>query len=134
MRSRLVGFVGERLFSRRNVVLDAGHVEIDELDGRYLETTCDFDAGYYWFDQLSRVGFFIDKVLALQALVDPETGILGQDTEADVRGFQINFASTGDGSGTANKSSRSGTTATRTADRPRHKIAHPTRFAISESA
>ena len=30
---------------------------------------------------------------ALQTLVDPQTFILGQDTEADVRGFQINFAS-----------------------------------------
>ncbi len=67
---------------------------VDELDGRYLATTWDFDAGYYWFDQLDRVGYFVDKVLALQALVDPETGILGQDTDADVRAFQINFAST----------------------------------------
>lgn len=69
-------------------------LEIDELDGRYLTTDWDFDAGYYWFDQLERTGFFLDKALAMQVLVDPETSLLGEDTEADVRAFSINFATT----------------------------------------
>ena len=72
----------------------APEFEIDGVEGRYLSTSWNFDAGYYWFDQLERVGFFIDKVLALQSLLDPETAFLGKDTDADVRGFQINFAST----------------------------------------
>lgn len=71
----------------------APELEIDSVDGRFLETSWDFDAGFYWFDQLDRVGFTIDKMLAILALTDPETNFLGKDTDADLRAFQINFAS-----------------------------------------
>jgi hypothetical protein len=67
---------------------------VDGYDGRYLETTWDFDAGYFWFDQLERVGYFYDKVLALEVLTDPTTYFLGRDTDADIRRYQLNFAST----------------------------------------
>ncbi|MFO0712049.1 MAG: zinc-dependent metalloprotease [Sandaracinus sp.] len=66
---------------------------VNALDGRYLETTWDFDAGYFWFDQLSRVGYFYDKLAALLVLTDPTTYFLGRDTDADIRRYQINFAS-----------------------------------------
>lgn len=66
---------------------------INALDGRYLETTWNFDAGYFWFDQLERVGYFYDKLAALIVLTDPTTYFLGRDTDADIRRYQINFAS-----------------------------------------
>lgn len=66
---------------------------INAIDGRYLETTWDFDAGYFWFDQLERVGYFYDKLAALIVLTDPTTYFLGRDTDADIRRYQINFAS-----------------------------------------
>ena len=68
-------------------------VSVSPFDGRALETTWDFDAGYYWFDQLDRAGYYYDKILALQVLVDPRTNFLGRDTAADVRRYQINFYS-----------------------------------------
>src|SRR5690606_13144226 len=68
-------------------------VRVDGYDGRYLETTWDFDAGYFWFDQLERVGYFYDKAYALIALADPTTYFLGRDTDADIRRYQLNFAS-----------------------------------------
>jgi hypothetical protein len=68
--------------------------EVDGFDGRFLETTWDFDAGYFWFDQLERVGYFYDKILALMVLADPTTYFLGRDTDADIRRYQLNFAST----------------------------------------
>ena len=68
-------------------------VTVDDFDGRALETTWNFDAGYYWFDQLERVGYFYDKVLALQLLVDPRTNFLGRDTSADVRRYAISYHS-----------------------------------------
>jgi hypothetical protein len=68
--------------------------EVGIPDGRYLETTWDFDAGYYWFDQLDRAGFFYDKILALQVLSDPETFFVGKDTASDVRGYALNFHTT----------------------------------------
>lgn len=67
---------------------------VDGFDGRFLETTWNFDAGYFWFDQLERVGYFYDKVLALIALADPTTYFLGRDTDSDIRRYQLNFAST----------------------------------------
>ncbi|MDW8363628.1 MAG: zinc-dependent metalloprotease [Myxococcales bacterium] len=71
-----------------------GDVTVDSFDGRPLDTTWDFDAGYYWFDQLERVGYYYDKALALWVLTDPETHFLGRDTAADVRQYQINYYTT----------------------------------------
>jgi hypothetical protein len=67
---------------------------INAFDGRYIDTTWNFDAGYYWFDQINRVGYFYDKVIALAVLTDPTTHFIGRDTDADIRRYQINFAST----------------------------------------
>jgi hypothetical protein len=63
-------------------------------DGRFLETTWNFDEGYYWFDQLERVGFYYDKVLALETLTDPQAYFIGQDEASDIRGFAISFHTT----------------------------------------
>ncbi len=73
---------------------DLVSARVDGFDGRFLETTWDFDAGYFWFDQLERVGYFYDKVLAIEVLADPTTYFLGRDTDADIRRYQLNFAST----------------------------------------
>lgn len=70
-----------------------GGVLVDPFEGRALETTWDFDAGYYWFDQLDRAGYYYDKILAIYMLVDPETHFLGRDTSADVRRYQISYYS-----------------------------------------
>jgi hypothetical protein len=68
-------------------------VDIDITDARYLETTWNMDAGYFWFDQLERVGFFYDKIIALMTLTDPTTYFVGRDTDSDIRRYQISFAS-----------------------------------------
>ena len=67
---------------------------VDGFDGRQIETTWDFEAGYFWFDQLERVGYFYDKILALMTLADPTTYFIGRDTDADIRRYQLSFAST----------------------------------------
>ncbi len=67
---------------------------INAFDGRYIDTTWNFADGYYWFEQINRVGYFYDKVVALEVLTDPTTHFIGRDTDADIRRFQINFAST----------------------------------------
>ncbi len=72
----------------------AGTHRINAFDGRYIDTTWNFDDGYYWFDQIQRVGYFYDKVVALEVLTDPETHFIGRDTDADIRRYQINFGST----------------------------------------
>lgn len=81
---------GTQVFVASNSLLAS---RINAIDGRYLETTWDFDAGYFWFDQLERVGYFYDKLAALIVMTDPTTYFLGRDTDADIRRYQINFAS-----------------------------------------
>ncbi|MEZ4255009.1 MAG: zinc-dependent metalloprotease [Polyangiales bacterium] len=68
--------------------------EVPFPDGRYFETTWDFNAGYYWIDQLDRTGYFYDKILALETLADPQAYFFGADEAADLRAFQINFHTT----------------------------------------
>ncbi len=62
-------------------------------EGRYPDTSWDFDQGYFWDDAVERVGYFHDKVLAMESLFDPRTYFLGQDSASDLRGFRVNFAS-----------------------------------------
>jgi hypothetical protein len=74
-------------------VMTLGSVRIDDGDGRPLETTWDVDHGYYYFENIDRVGFYYDKVLALQVMTDPRAYFVAQDTAPDVRKYQINFYS-----------------------------------------
>ncbi len=69
-----------------------GSRTVNAFDGRAIDTTWNFDDGYYWFDQIERVGYFYDKVVALEVLTDPTTHFIGRDTDADIRRYQINFA------------------------------------------
>jgi len=62
-------------------------------EGRYPDTSWDYEQGYFWDDAVERIGYFHDKVLAMESLFDPRTYFLGQDTAADLRGFRVNYAS-----------------------------------------
>ena len=67
---------------------------VNALDGRFTETTWNFDNGFYWRDQLERVGYTYDKISALTALTDSTANFVGRDTDSDVRRFQLSFATT----------------------------------------
>jgi hypothetical protein len=60
-------------------------------DGRYLQTSWDYDSGYYWYEQITHVGTFLDKIAALIELTDPETSFVGKDESSDLRQFAINY-------------------------------------------
>jgi len=64
-------------------------VGIDE--GRYLATDWNYDEGYFWDEVVHHVGYFTDKTLAMEALFDPTTYFLGQDTAADLRRYRVNY-------------------------------------------
>ena len=61
--------------------------------GRAFESTYNFDAGFWWYEQLSRVGSYYDKMLALDAFSDPELLLITRDTPTDLRLFQLSFYS-----------------------------------------
>ncbi len=71
----------------------AEDLRIGLSEGRYPDTSWDYEQGYFWDDAVERVGYFHDKVLAMESLFDPRTYFLGQDTAADLRGFRVNYAS-----------------------------------------
>lgn len=58
---------------------------------RFLTTSWEYDSGYFWYDRVSHVGVFLDKVAAMYELTDPETGFLGKDAGADLRQYAINY-------------------------------------------
>jgi hypothetical protein len=68
-------------------------VAIGLLDGKYIDTTWDFDAcGYYWSDECqSRIGYFIDKTVALDILSQSQAYFTGRDTNTDVRRYAIGY-------------------------------------------
>ncbi len=59
--------------------------------GRYFETSWEYDSGYFWYERIHHVGSFNDKVTAIALLCDPETFFLGKDVAADSRQYAINF-------------------------------------------
>jgi hypothetical protein len=59
--------------------------------GRYFETSWEYDSGYFWYERIHHVGSFNDKVSALSLLVDPTTYFLGKDVAADSRQYAINY-------------------------------------------
>jgi hypothetical protein len=71
----------------------AGTVNVGLLDGKYSTTTWDFDGcGYYWADECqTRIGYFLDKTYAIEALTDSQAYFTGRDTSTDVRLYAIGY-------------------------------------------
>lgn len=63
------------------------------IDGKYLDTTWDFGGcGYFWGDECqSRIGYFIDKTIALDLLTQSQAYFTGRDTTTDVRKYAIGY-------------------------------------------
>jgi len=60
-------------------------------EARFFSTEWDYDSGYFWYERISHIGNFVDKVAALSQLTDPETSFLGADQASDVRQYSINY-------------------------------------------
>jgi hypothetical protein len=70
-----------------------GSVAVGLLDGKYINTTWDFDGcGYYWADECqTRIGYFVDKTVALDVLSQSQAYFTGRDTSTDVRKYAIGY-------------------------------------------
>ena len=73
--------------------LNAGATIVGLLDGKYIDTTWDFTGcGYYWADECqTRIGYFVDKTVALDELSDSQAYFIGRDTSTDVRKYAIGY-------------------------------------------
>lgn len=63
------------------------------LDGKFNDTTWDFNnCGYYWADECqTRIGYFVDKTVALDVLSESQAYFTGRDTSTDVRKYAIGY-------------------------------------------
>jgi hypothetical protein len=68
----------------------------DITNGRYF-TTSWYDTnfkqgcGYEWHECLHHMGFYIDKILSMETLSDPQTYFVARDTAEDIRQWRISF-------------------------------------------
>ena len=72
----------------------------DITNGRYYSTAWSYgyngerDCGYYWYDCLHHMGYYLDKIMAIQALTDSETYFVARATPEDIREWKVGFFST----------------------------------------
>ena len=66
---------------------------IGMIDGKFIDTTWDFTGcGYFWGDECqTRIGYFIDKTVALDELSQSQAYFTGRDTSTDVRKYAIGY-------------------------------------------
>ena len=86
--------VGNKLWTQLSEELveysDARTIFLDQ--GRFIETTWDYNCGYYWADECQqRIGYFVDKTLALDVLSWSQAYFTGRDTSVDVRRYAIGY-------------------------------------------
>lgn len=82
-------YLGKSLFS-------GAPYNTDVVGGRYFTTTWwddggDDACGMYWWECLHHFGFYLDKMMALEALTDAQTYFVARDTAEDIREWRINF-------------------------------------------
>ncbi len=63
------------------------------IDGKYSATTWDFEGcGYYWADQCqTRIGYLLDKMVAIDVMSQSQAYFTGRDTATDVRRYAIGY-------------------------------------------
>jgi hypothetical protein len=66
---------------------------IDMIDGKYPDTIWDFQGcGYYWAEECqTRIGYFVDKTIALDTMSQMQAYFTGRDTSVDVRQYAIGY-------------------------------------------
>lgn len=72
-------------------------VELDITQGRYYSTSWgdgDRECGYYWWECLHHFGFYLDKIMAIEALTDTRTNFVARSTPEDIREWEIGFVNT----------------------------------------
>lgn len=66
-------------------------------DARYYSTSWgdgERDCGYTWYECLHHVGFYLDKVMAIEALTDNSTNFVARATPEDIRQWEVGYYTT----------------------------------------
>src|SRR6185295_18260132 len=71
-------------------------VNTDVTNGRFFTTTWwdssgNDTCGWEFWECLHHFGFYVDKVMAMEALTDASTNFVARDTAEDIREWRISF-------------------------------------------
>ena len=78
-----------------NVV--GANFDVDLVNGRYFQTNWtdgERECGYFWWECLHHVGFYLDKIMAIEALTDTETNFVARSSPTDIRQWEIGYYTT----------------------------------------
>lgn len=74
--------------------------QLDITDARYYSTNWSFgggdarECGYMWYECLHHIGFYLDKIMAIEALTDSSTNFVARSTPEDIREWEVSFYNT----------------------------------------
>ena len=72
-------------------------ITLDVTNGRYFSTSWgdgNRECGYMWWECLHHVGFYLDKIMAIEALSDSSTNFVARATPVDLRQWEVSYYST----------------------------------------
>lgn len=77
-----------------------GSVSLGTEEARYYSTSWSYgyngerDCGYYWHECLHHVGWYLDKIMAIEALTNADTFFVGRGSPEDLREWAVSYYST----------------------------------------
>lgn len=66
-------------------------------DGRYYSSSWHDgtrECGYFWWECFHHIGYYLDKIMAIEALTDTETNFVARSTPEDIREWEVGYANT----------------------------------------
>ncbi len=77
-----------------------GNLNLDVTNARYYSTDWSRgsnggrDCGYFWYECLSHIGFYVDKVMAMMAISDSQTNFVARANPIDIREWHVSYYNT----------------------------------------
>lgn len=72
-------------------------ISLDVSDARFYSTdwsTGGRECGYQWYECLHHVGFYLDKIMAIEALSDSNTNFVARSSPLDLREWEVGYYNT----------------------------------------
>lgn len=71
--------------------------EIGITQGRYYSSSWgdgNRECGYFWWECFHHIGYYLDKIMAIEALTDTSTNFVARSTPEDIREWEVGYANT----------------------------------------
>jgi len=75
-----------------------GGFSLGVTDARYYSTNWTFsgdkDCGFFWSECLHHIGFYVDKIMAMEAISDSRTNFVARASPIDIRDWHVSYYNT----------------------------------------